>query len=191
MPTFKEFYKDVSQLFCLRRFVSTGEKIHELSPHPRHPRLPPDTTLPLTLSHFRLLRWWAVFRFLPADDVFVHCPLPVVGLGHGPWGLLTAAVRHDVDFGCIQRPATFWTVSRGASWMVWATGETDRQKLWYDQISAVGTLPTLEPPCLTPGLCEQNWPEVAVSLLSLSFHRLRMFMCKAIRLWPEGWSKHN
>lgn len=71
---------------------------------------PPDT-LPLTLSHFGFLGWRAVFRFLPADDIFVHGPLPVVGLGHAPRGLLTAAVRHDVHFGRIQRPTNFGTVS--------------------------------------------------------------------------------
>lgn len=71
--------------------------------------------LPLTLRHVGLLGRRAAFRLLPADDEFVHCSVSVVGLGRGPRDLLTAAVRHDVDFGGIQRPGTFGAVSGGAS----------------------------------------------------------------------------
>lgn len=103
----------------------------------KSPREEAPASLPLTFSSFGLLRWWAAFWFLPADDVFVHCPLSVVGLGHGPWDLLTTAVRHDIDFGRIQRAGIFGTVSRRASWVVWTTEERNRRKLSYNRISAV------------------------------------------------------
>lgn len=140
MLTFKKFYRDVSRLLLFRKYISVGGKIHVFSQSPqcvRSPRDEPPATLPLTLSHFGLLGRRAALRFLPADDVLAHCPLPVVGLGHGPGDLLGTAVRHDVDFGCIQRPTIFGTVSWGASWMVWTTGEKNRQKLSYNQIPAV------------------------------------------------------
>ena len=75
----------------------------------------PLATLPLTLGHFGFLGRRAALRFLPADDILAHCPLPVVGLGRGPGDLLGAAVGHDVDFGRIQRPTIFGTVSGRAS----------------------------------------------------------------------------
>lgn len=117
-------------------------------------------TLPLTISHFGLLRWRAAFWFLPANDIFVHCPLSVVGLGHGPRDLLPAAVRHDVDFGCIQRPTVFGTVSWRASWVVWAAEEKTRESWTTSEFSGAGMLPNPEPQGFIPVLlCEQNQAE--------------------------------
>lgn len=142
MSTFKEFYQDVSRFFFFRKYIRGGVGDTTAESPPRRAGPPPSDPagLPLTVSHPGVLRRRAALWLLPVDDILVHCPLSVVGFGHGPGDLWAPAVRHDVDFGRVQRAGTFGTVRRRASWMVRAAVEKDRQRLQSNRLprSAAG-----------------------------------------------------